>query len=483
MRLRNFLAMLFLIGGAVFFAACGGETGPAGPAGKDGAKGEKGDKGDKGDPGTPGPTGLQGDPGKSFGDSRCDVSNGINALPGVSNDVVGTADADIICGNQYINDIKAGDGDDTVYGAGGNDLLYGENGDDTLYGEEGSDFFIDGEGDDTHYGGGAGEFNLFQGSGEGNDELYGGEGRDVFFLGQPGDDTFDGGPGIDRITLATPPDPGKTVTPAQNFLTGNLTVDLAGGTFTHATYGNKKLLNIEEVLGGAGNNRIVGGDEDNLLIGWQSTNTLIGGGGDDTIEPGPGSVGGAAGTADGGPGNDTLIVFGGTYHLPSWNNPFSPPGTNKKDTFVLGTTLAGDIRNFENLSARSRVYGPRTSKVDFTGDGNANILTGGSGADVLSGAGGNDTLIGGKGADSLTGGAGSDTFVINKADGGVDIITDFTLTDDKIRFRGFAADVGAPTNAAGKISVGGTEVVQIGSPADNDKAGNIISQTKYEFAD
>ncbi len=143
MKLRNFLILLFLLGGAVFFAACEGDMGPAGPAGKDGVKG------DKGDSGTPGVAGDKGNRGESFGDPRCDVSNGINALPGVSNNIMRTADDDIICGNQYINDIKAGDGDDTVYGAGGNGLLYGQNGDDTLYGEDGKDSIWGGDGDDT----------------------------------------------------------------------------------------------------------------------------------------------------------------------------------------------------------------------------------------------------------------------------------------------------------------------------------------------
>ena len=477
MKLRNFLVMLFLLGGAVFFAACEGDMGPAGP------KGDKGDKGDPGPAGRAGKDGAKGNPGEDLTptiDPRCDVSNGITVPKNFAVSPVGTNDDDIICGNSISDDIKAGEGDDTVYGAGGNDLLYGEKGDDTLYGEEGEDFLIGGEGDDTAYGGEGQDY--FQGAGEGNDEFYGGEDDDAFYLGQPGDDTFDGGPGLDRINWAIPPDPGNISVPNSNFLTENSTIDLSSGTFTHATYGNKKLVSIEDVTGGRGNDRITGDNEDNFLIGWNGTDTLIGGGGDDTLEPGPGP--GAAGKADGGDGNDTLIVYGGTYQLPSWSSPYTPGGTNAKDTFILGTTLAGDMTNFENLSALSYDYGFRTSAVTFTGDGKANILTGGSGADVLNGAGGNDILIGSKGVDNLTGGTGNDTFVIVKEDGdtvGVDIITDFTLTDDKIYFSGFAAGARALTNTAGKISVGGVEVVQIGSTADNTKAGNIISQNKYEF--
>ena len=67
------------------------------------------------------------------------------------------------------------------------------------------------------------------------------------------------------------------------------------------------------------------------------------------------------------------------------------------------------------------------------GDGD-DYLEGYSGNDRLEGGAGNDTLYGGSGTDILTGGPGADKFVFSKALAlaGIDIITDFSVQDDKI---------------------------------------------------
>ncbi len=454
MKLRNFLVMLFLLGGAVFFAACEGDMGPAGP---------KGDKGDPGTPGPAGPPGAQGPAGPSgdvSGDPRCDVSNGIDSTKG-QRLIQGTGGDDVICGNQYINDIKAGDGDDTVYGAGGNDLLYGEGGNDTIYG------------------------------GPGNDTVYkpAGNRNNNFHITDTGDDTFIGGSGkFDRLIFSNAPTPGTENHADGLFITAGHTVDLSKEvSSTHATYGNDKITGIEVVVGGKGDDTIIGDDGDNVLSGWFGSDNLKGGAGDDTIEPSPlNFFNGVAGTADGSEGNDTLVVYGGKYVI--GGNTYTVNGAGHRDAFDLtDSTHTSNMSNFENLSAVLISYtgAPRITSVTFKGDGNANTLRGGNAVDTLEGRGGNDTLIGGKGADNLTGGAGNDTFLIGKADGGVDIIKDFTLADDKIQFSGFAAGARALTNAAGKISVGGVEVVeiQVSGSANNELAGNIIGQNKYEFVD
>ena len=67
------------------------------------------------------------------------------------------------------------------------------------------------------------------------------------------------------------------------------------------------------------------------------------------------------------------------------------------------------------------------------GDGD-DYLEGYSGNDRLEGGTGNDTLYGGSGTDILTGGPGTDKFMFSKALAlaGIDIITDFSVQDDKI---------------------------------------------------
>ncbi len=472
MKLRNFLVMLFLLGGAVFFAACEGEMGPAG---KDGAKGDKGDKGDPGVAGPAGTPGVKGDKGDPipFGDPRCDVSNGINALSGVSQDITGTADADVICGNQYNNTIIAGAGNDTVYGGDGDDLIAGGDGNDILYAESGdSDELQGGAGDDT---------------------LYGGDGENTFFLHDAGNDTFIGGAGGKDYLFCGH----LQSTPVKSdpfFSNENIRMNLSEGTFSG--YGSDKFEGIENVVCGTGDDTITGDEKDNYLNGLYGIDTLTGGAGDDTLEPGLGTttdtanaVYGTAGRADGGEGNDTLVVFGGTWTVFGGRTRVTASIADAKNDFTLGTTLSARMTNFENLSAVSPLWGPRTTAVTFTGDGNANILTGGNVADTLKGEGGNDTLIGNKGIDNLTGGAGADTFVIDyehRSD--KDSIKDFTAAqNDKIRFRGFPSDSRTVGGTGMNISVGkadGTaaaDVVQVQSTGE----ANTIRTTpaRYEFVD
>ncbi len=477
MKLRNFLVMFLLFSGTALFTACEGDMGPAGPkgepgaagpAGKDGKDGQDGAKGDKGDPGQ--------DP-APLGDPRCDVSNGIKVAPGISSDIGGTADDDVICGNRLGNKINAGAGNDTVYGGAGDDLIEGGDGNDILYAESGnSDELQGGAGDDT---------------------LYGGDGGNTFFIEDAGDDTFIGGTGGKDYLWCGRVDPDVKDDPY--VVDDDMTIDLSKGTFTHSTYGTDKFKNIENIHCGTGDDTITGDDGDNFLSGGFGVDTLRGGAGDDTLEPGLGTTTdtahktyGTAGTADGGEGNDTLVVFGGkwsVYGSRRLRTSITASVSDAKSAFTLGTTLSGRMTNFENLSADSPLFGPRLTAVTFTGDGNANILTGGNVADTLDGAGGNDTLIGNKGADNLTGGAGADTFVIDYAHrNDKDIITDFTAAqNDKIRFRGFPADSRTVGGTGMNISVGkadGTaaaDVVQVQSTGE----ANTIRTTpaRYEFVD
>ena len=68
------------------------------------------------------------------------------------------------------------------------------------------------------------------------------------------------------------------------------------------------------------------------------------------------------------------------------------------------------------------------------GQGGDDILDGGSGNDILLGGEGDDILIGGLGNDILSGGVGHDEFIWRNGhlDSGVDVITDFDVSEDKI---------------------------------------------------
>ncbi len=435
MKLRNFLVLLFLFGGAVFFIACEGDMGPqgpkgdpgdAGPAGKDGAKGDKGDKGD------PGATGLQGDPGKSFGDPRCDVSNGINALTGVSNDITGTADDDVICGNQYRNIIKAVAGDDTVYAGAGNDKIVGGAGTDTIYGEDGDDHV------DAHLDG-----NL---SGTTDDIIYGGDGDDTIWA-SAGANTIHGGDGTDYIR------------------------------------------------GAAGDDTINGGTGNDALYGDEGNDTLNGGAGMDVFyitEPGNDSFNGGAptGTALSNNGFADFLVLGGIVgvgsvvprmkqgKLPIMGNVSTAITIDLSTGTYDGNAHGWGVITFEGIENIYAGHGNDTIRGDALG----NNLIGVYGNDTIDGKAGNDLLDGQYGADTLTGGAGADTFLIRHVTRSPkDTITDFNASQkDIIEFRGFPK--GSTVTGTGRtITIGTDNLFDV----QDDATAKAIRETPalYEFTD
>lgn len=72
----------------------------------------------------------------------------------------------------------------------------------------------------------------------------------------------------------------------------------------------------------------------------------------------------------------------------------------------------------------------------LTGGAQGDMISGGAGDDTIDGGAGDDYILDGAGADELRGGAGADVFVM-AADGGTDIIRDFTLGEDRIDLSGW----------------------------------------------
>ena len=92
------------------------------------------------------------------------------------------------CGQSisYYNQILGTAEDDILMGTDASDLIFAFNGDDMIFGGEGNDCIIGGEGDDLIFGN------------AGNDHLVGGEGSDII-KGNSGDDKLTGGLGFDII--------------------------------------------------------------------------------------------------------------------------------------------------------------------------------------------------------------------------------------------------------------------------------------------
>lgn len=195
--------------------------------------------------------------------------------------------------------VDTGDGDDTITApdgayllaeaGAGNDVIHadgslvGGSGDDILVGGSGNDDLLGGPGVDVLHGG------------AGNDALSGdGNLRDQQDEAAS-DDVLDGGPGRDLA--------GYTNRKVSVF--ADLPHGVAGSGSEH-----DRLVAIEDVRTGSGNDVLIGDDGPNLLDGVGGNDQIVGGGGDDLLVDGYGID-----TLDGGAGNDSLGSTNAGDHL------------------------------------------------------------------------------------------------------------------------------------------------------------------------
>ena len=302
-----------------------------------------------------------------------DVADG-----GADNDSVdGGAGSDSLSGGGGADTVGCGSGNDTVTGNAGNDMVSGGSGNDSVGGGADNDLVSGGSGNDTVSGG--------QGSDtvagdEGNDDLFGGDGSDLLIGGQgEGDDDLDGGDGVDTVSYAS-----ATQSISVNLLTGVASGDPA--------IGNDTLINIENVIGGSGDDQIMGNDADNNLFGGPGDDQLRGGGGNDLLDGGTGrNVAAFFGNirdfqinsafnmirdlnpADGDEGEDTIsniqeVQFDDrTLFLDGTNNAplaFDDAGTvlrNSIATFSVDALLSNDVefdgQNFTVINVGNAVNG------------------------------------------------------------------------------------------------------------------------------
>jgi len=305
---------------------------------------------------------------------------------------IGTFDGSGILSGQNIVAVSNGNGDILKAGAG-NDVLTGFFANSSLMGGAGADTLRSGDGNDTLVGGHGAD--LLYGEGDddrlhvadGADTAYGGDGNDVFQFGfnlesdppLAEDTLIDGGAGLDTIDLG--------------LLHADVRVDLSiKGVMQDIGFGRVTQTSIENLLGGAGSDRLAGDIGANLLTGRSGNDTLLGGAGNDTLLGGMGDD-----SLDGGGGTDTVSYAGATSGVLVNLGLTSPQDT-----------VGDGIDTFRSVEI-------------LLGSAYADSLTGAATNDSLNGGAGADTLDGGLGRDTLAGGAGDDLY---RLDTGLDVIVE-----------------------------------------------------------
>jgi serralysin len=271
--------------------------------------------------------------------------------------------------------IDLGDDDDVAYGGTGSETFSAGKGSNVIDGGGGHDTFIFGIGFNTVNGGSGTDtidysgvtwpstpsngftVNLVSGSAFGNghsdtlaniehvigsdradtitgnflaNNIKGGDGDDILDGGS-GDDTLDGGSGNNTVRFS-----GSTAA----------TVDLSKADAQTTGYGTDKLIDIQNLEGGSGGDRLKGDQHANRLDGNSGNDTLMGLAGNDTLqgESGNDTLEGGAGndTLDGGSGSDTAVFSGprGRYSIVTDAGGITITDTTGQD----GTDLLKDIR-------------------------------------------------------------------------------------------------------------------------------------------
>jgi Ca2+-binding RTX toxin-like protein len=448
------------------------------------------------------------------GDAAGDVLKGFVGIIGSDHD-------DFLFGVQ--NDAKAGG---TFYGGKGNDYIQPGKGKDTVFGGDGDDEAFLGLGGGDTFDGGNGEdwatfnsgsetagititlgkdgtlsgfsasggaatglklvnvenvggttkndriignnlANELDGGAAGDDYLDGGAGDDIL-TGDAGNDMLIGGAGADKL------DGGDGIDTASYALSkAGVSVNLTTGEGNGGDAEGDTLIDIENLIGSAGNDIFIGSAGANMLNGGAGDDILAGHGGADHLIGGLNGAGGDTADYSGSKGAVTVNLLQQATGIDAKTGllvgGMAQKGGHAEDDKLFGIenvigstsadTITGDAKNnviegrggadtldgglgidtvsyagsgagvTVDLGTQDGVIEQKggdaegdtlknfenitgSSKDDvLIGNALANILTGGAGDDKLSGMAGIDTLIGGDGDDVLNGGAGADKIV------------------------------------------------------------------------
>ncbi len=376
-----------------------------------------------------------------------------------SHDAYGWDGNDDITDGGGLNNLYGGDGNDIIRAAGvdAGESMYGGNGTDTIV--------VTGNGNGTVFDLQAGTIvqgvstQVAQGfehaTGSAADEEFNGNSSVNILTGNGGNDSFDGDGGSDTIYGGAGDDfmqldsgdasdrfYGGADTDTVSF--GGLGFNMeiitgATGTYAYSVGGSGvDMQDIENVIGGSGNDSMLGDSGSNVLTGNFGNDTLDGNGGNDTIYGGAGNdriISHGAGEYYGDADNDLMFsglgieqMYGGTGTDTINHTAFN--GTYVFDMDTGLTNYGGELfAEFENV-----VMGAGNDTV--TGNASNNSITLGAGNDSADGENGNDVINGGTGTDTLMGSAGNDTLNGNNDNdvlyGGADndVLTGHANADD-----------------------------------------------------
>ncbi|WP_334108172.1 beta strand repeat-containing protein [Methylobacillus sp.] len=341
--------------------------------------------------------------------------------PTVETLISGGSSADILRNIQNINGSAAGN--DTITVGNFDSILNARNGSNLIKAgtDTGSSTYniTAGSGNDTIEALGSGNNTID--AGNGNNNIKAGNGNNTITAGS-GNDTIVSGTGLSNITAG---DGTNTITigNANSTVTGGTGSDTVIYSLSTSVYANidtgfagtslgtaqaNRLVDIDHLTGGSGNDTLIGNDGNNILRGGAGNDSIFGGGGNDTIYGGTG-----ADIIDGGTGNNTAVYTSSV--LVSLTDGLARTTNANGDVLGSGMIVNGGIagRITGGSTANTEAFGDVLSNIQnltvegsgashLIGNSQANRLTGGSGNDTLEGIGGGDTLDGAGGSDTAT---------------------------------------------------------------------------------
>ena len=395
--------------------------------------------------GSGGPNTLDGGAGGDFmiGNGGLDTATYADHLEDVIADLDGVADdgsiedgrADNVAAD--IESVVGGLGDDRLTAAAASTVLNGGTGNDLLQGRAGDDTLTGGPGDDTLRG------DL------GEDALHGQEGNDRLDGGEGADDAV-GGEGTDTMTYLS----------RSEALTVRLDGVANDGSGLDGLADNVQ-LDVENVIGGAGDDFLVGNPNRNVLQGGDGEDTLDGQDGDDRL--------------DGGAQADTLIGGKGPNDLATYAQRQLGVTVDFDGNADDGNSI--DESGGRRDDARADIEGAVGGAGDDTliGSERINLLDGQGGADVLTGGIQEDVLLGGAGDDQLDGGEGRDAL---QGDSGDDDLSGGALRDTLVGGEDDDLLRGGPgsDNLSGDL---GDDVLAGGANADIMSGGDGLDTADY----